>query len=130
MGPAHPPPPAWQAVGVLGSRQRVPAPEEETRRGRKLRARESEQPGLPRKGLHPPHLERPGPEGSASSWWRKEREVAQSCLTLWEPYQAPLSMGFSREEYWSGLPFPSPGDFPDPGIRTWVSRIAGRCFTF
>ena len=31
-------------------------------------------------------------------------------------YQAPLTMGFSRQEYWSGLPFPSPGDFPDPGF--------------
>ena len=32
-------------------------------------------------------------------------------------YQAPLSMGFSRQEHWSGLPFPSPGDLPDPGIE-------------
>ena len=32
-------------------------------------------------------------------------------------YQAPRSMGFSRHEYWSGLPFPSPGDLPDPGIK-------------
>ena len=32
-------------------------------------------------------------------------------------YQAPLSMGFSRKEYWSGLPFPSPGSLPDPGIE-------------
>ena len=32
-------------------------------------------------------------------------------------YQAPLSMQFSRQEYWSGLPFPSPGDLPDPGIK-------------
>ena len=31
--------------------------------------------------------------------------------------QAPLSMGFSRQEYWSGLPIPSPGDLPDPGIE-------------
>ena len=31
--------------------------------------------------------------------------------------QAPLSMGFSRQEYWSELPFPSPGDLPDPGIE-------------
>ena len=31
--------------------------------------------------------------------------------------QAPLSMGFSRQEYWSRLPFPSPGDLPDPGIE-------------
>ena len=33
-------------------------------------------------------------------------------------YQAPLSMGFSRQECWSGLPFPSPGDLLDPGIET------------
>ena len=31
--------------------------------------------------------------------------------------QTPLSMGFSRQEYWSGLPFPSPGDLPNPGIQ-------------
>ena len=40
----------------------------------------------------------------------------QSCLTLRDP-MAPLSMGFSRQEYWSGLPFPSPGDLPSPGIK-------------
>ena len=32
--------------------------------------------------------------------------------------KSPLSMGFSRQEYWSGLPFPSPGDFPDPGVES------------
>ena len=38
--------------------------------------------------------------------------------TLWTvAHQASLSMGFSRQEYWSGLPFPSPGDLPDPGIE-------------
>ena len=38
--------------------------------------------------------------------------------TLWTvAYQAPPSMGFSRQEYWSGLPFPSPGDLFDPGIK-------------
>ena len=44
-------------------------------------------------------------------------------------YQAPLSMGFSKQEYWSGLPFPSPGDLPDPGIEfaSLVSpALAGR----
>ena len=50
-----------------------------------------------------------------------ESEVAQSCLTLCGPWtvahQAPPSMGFSRQEYWSGLPFPSPGDLPNPGIE-------------
>ena len=49
--------------------------------------------------------------------------VAQSCPALCDPMalacQAPLSMKFSRPEYWSGLPFPSPGDLPNPGI---VSR--------
>ena len=39
--------------------------------------------------------------------------------TLWTiARQAPLSMGFSRQEYWSGLPFPSPGDLPNPGIES------------
>ena len=32
-------------------------------------------------------------------------------------YQAPVSIGFSRQEYWSGLPFPSPGDLPNPGLE-------------
>ena len=44
-----------------------------------------------------------------------------SCVRLFATpqtvaYQTPLSMGFSRQEYWSGLPFPSPGDLPNPGI--------------
>ena len=47
--------------------------------------------------------------------------VTKSCPTLAIPWtvacQAPLSMGFSRQEYWSGLPFPSPGDRPHPGIE-------------
>ena len=39
-------------------------------------------------------------------------------VTPWTvAYQAPLPMGFSKQEYWSGLPFPSPGDLPDPGIE-------------
>ena len=48
-------------------------------------------------------------------------EVAQSCPTLCDTWtvahQVPPSMEFSRQEYWSGLPFPSPGDLPDPGIE-------------
>ena len=47
--------------------------------------------------------------------------VTKSCLTLVTTWtivlQAPLSMGFSRQEYWSGLPFPSPGDLSNPGIE-------------
>ena len=48
-------------------------------------------------------------------------EVAQSCPTLAAPWtgacQAPTSMKFSRQEYWSGLPFPSPADLPNPGMK-------------
>ena len=53
--------------------------------------------------------------------------VAQWCLTLCDPVdvatQVPLSMEFSRHEYWSGLPFPSPGDLPDPGIEPGSSTL-------
>ena len=38
-------------------------------------------------------------------------------------YQAPLFLGFSRQEYWSGVPFPSPGDLPDPGIEPWSPAL-------
>ena len=44
-------------------------------------------------------------------------------------YQAPPSMGFSRQEYWSGLPFLSPGDLPDLGIEPISPALAGGFFT-
>ena len=44
-------------------------------------------------------------------------------------HQAPLSLGFSRQEYWSGLPFPSPGDLPNPGIEPGFPALAGMFFT-
>ena len=55
------------------------------------------------------------------------------CATPWTvACRVPLSMEFFRQEYWRGLPFPSPGDLPDPGIgprdRTQVPHIAGRFF--
>ena len=44
--------------------------------------------------------------------------------TLWTvARQAPLSMGFSRQEYWSGLPFPFPRDLPNPGIEPWSPAL-------
>ena len=43
--------------------------------------------------------------------------VSDSAIPWTVVYQVSLSMGFSRQEYWSGLPFPSPGDLPDPGIK-------------
>ena len=44
-------------------------------------------------------------------------------------YQAPLSMGFSRQEYWCGLPFPPPGDLLGPGFDLASPGLAGRFFT-
>ena len=43
--------------------------------------------------------------------------------------QTPLFMGFSKQDYWSGLPFPPPGDFPDSGIKPMSPILAGRFFT-
>ena len=62
-----------------------------------------------------PHMVKVGPHHGGAGL------VTKSCLTLATPRtvarQAPLSTGFSRQDYWSGLPFPSPGDLPDTGIE-------------
>ena len=56
--------------------------------------------------------------------------MSNSFATLWiVARQAPLSMGFSRQEYWSGLPFPTPGDLLDTGIKPTSPALAGRLFT-
>ena len=44
-------------------------------------------------------------------------------------YQASPSMGFSRQEYWSGVPLPSPGDLPDPGIEPWSPALEADALT-
>ena len=56
---------------------------------------------------------------------KKRKKKVKSLSHVWlfatpwtVAYQSPPSMGFSRQEYWNGLPFPSPGDLPDPGIET------------
>ena len=69
----------------------------------------------------------PFPSHSVSPDWSKSISFSFLSLLLsrvrlfatpWTvAYQAPPSMGFSRQEYWSGLPFPSPGDLPNPGIE-------------
>ena len=69
-----------------------------------------------------PWMEEPG---GLQSTGRKESHTTErlhfhfgSFETSWTiANQAPLSMGFPKQEYWSGLPFPSPGDLPDPGIE-------------
>ena len=69
------------------------------------------------------------PFGCTARWSSYTSEwviVAQSCLTLWDPMecsQVPLSMEFSRQEYWSGLPFTSPADLPNPGIKHWFLAL-------
>ena len=63
-------------------------------------------------------------------WKVKLLSRVQLVVTPWTvAHQAPPSMRLSRQEYWSGLPFPSPGDLSDPGIEPGVSCIVGRCFT-
>ena len=56
--------------------------------------------------------------------------MSNSFVTPWTvACLAPLSMGFPRQEYWSGLLLPSPGDLPDPGIKSTSLALAGRFFT-
>ena len=80
-----------------------------------------------------------GPPGKSCSYFSTEIFIPYNFHWLlfetpWTvAHQAPLSMGFSRQEYWSGLPFSSPGNLPNPGTdprdRTQVFCIAGRFFT-
>ena len=59
-------------------------------------------------------------------------KLLQLCMILCDPmtvaHHAPLSMGFSRQEHWSGLPFPSPGDLPDPGIKPMSPALQANSF--
>ena len=56
--------------------------------------------------------------------------MPNSFVTPWTvAHQTPLSMGFSREEYWSELPLPSPGDLPNPGIKVASPELEGWFFT-
>ena len=62
---------------------------------------------------------------------KKVKSLSNVRLFAWTvAYQVPLSMGFPRQESWSGLPFPPPGDLPDPEIKPHVSYITGRFFFF
>ena len=66
---------------------------------------------------------------SKSEKWKWSRSVMSDSATPWTVvHQVPPSMGFSRQEYWSGLPFPSPGESFWPRDQTQVSLITGRCF--
>ena len=68
--------------------------------------------------------------GPWGPWGRKELDMTERLSTAQTTaHQAPLSMGFSRQEYWSGLPFPPPGESSQPRDQTQVSCIAGGFFT-
>ena len=56
--------------------------------------------------------------------------MSNSFVMLWTiAHQTPLSMGFPRQEYWSGFPFPSPGNLPDPGMEPTSPALAGGFYT-
>ena len=90
--------------------------------------------------IYPPSLEAGSQRGMPALLCSPEElfNVAERCryllsrfgrvrlfVILWTiARQAPLSMGFSRQEYWSGLLFPSPGDIPDPGIKSQISYVS------
>ena len=63
----------------------------------------------------------------------KSLQLCPTFATPWTvAHQTPLSMGFSRQEYWSGLPCPPPGDLPNPGIEPMSlmsPALAGKFFT-
>ena len=68
--------------------------------------------------------------------WRSWGHVLCSLLSRVQLFVIPrtvtqqtLSLGFSRQEYWSGLPFPPPGDLPNPGVNPMSPTLAGRFFT-
>ena len=83
---------------------------------------------------HPPplplHHAAARPPTSSGSLWRRgsyvgSRVCVQLGLTLWIiAHKAPLSIQFSRQEYWSGLPFSPPGALPNPGIEPMVSPVS------
>ena len=80
--------------------------------------------------LPDPGIEPRSPALQADSLPSESPVASDSFTTPWTvAHQAPLLMGFPRQEYWSGLPFPSPRDLPDPGIEPASPALAGGFFT-
>ena len=77
-----------------------------------------------------PGIEPRSPALQAGALPSESPVASDSFATPWTvAHQAPLLMGFPRQEYWSGLPFPSPRDLPDPGIEPASPALAGGFFT-
>ena len=83
---------------------------------------------LPRSAFPPTDsFPRAGTQGKELLLLFSHSAVSDSFGTPWTgAHWAPLSMEFSRQEYWRGLPFPSPGDLPIPGIKPETPALAGR----
>ena len=68
-----------------------------------------------------PIRHRIAPSSKTSHGWKEKQSYSHSRVWLCDPVDcspsSPLFMEFSKQEYWSGLPFPSPGDLPDPGLE-------------
>ena len=71
-----------------------------------------------------------GRKGKKKKGREKKERKERTCPTLTVAYQAPPSMGFSRQECWSGLPFPYPGDVPDPGIKSGFPALRADVLPF
>ena len=85
----------------------------------------------PRRGCSPePDPSAPWPHASASGKVLVTRHAWLFVTPSTAARQTPLSMGFSRPEYWSALPFPSPGDLPDPGIEPRSPALQAGFFFF
>ena len=66
-----------------------------------------------------------------TGFWVKSFSCVRLFATPWTvAHQAPPSMGYSRQEYWSGLPFPSSGDLPDPGIEPRSPALQADALTY
>ena len=100
---------AWQLSKTLLSQHRELVWGREPERPRH---RFSTEFGIPWAKLHPHSSPQP-------TWVQSHFSRVWLFATPWTvACQAPLSIGFSRQEYWSGLPYPPPGDLPDPGIKS------------
>ena len=104
---------------------------------RRLQRAKREKRGMRGEGHHRPNWHAGGPSSGAAAFLvtgmcvLNHFSCVRLCATLWTTaHQASLSMGFSRQAYWSGLPFPPPGDLPDAGIEStslmspaWAGRF-------
>ena len=84
---------------------------------------------MDRKAMDHKELDATEQVGTRAHALRESWQTGEELLLWTVTCQAPLAMGFPRQEYWSGLPFPIPGDLPDPGIEPISPVLVGMFFT-